>query len=66
MNEMPDSPEKIWLAVGPEGGWSQDEYELAVRKGYEPAHTGRAILRSETAAIGSLAIFANRFIWQSG
>lgn len=43
------------LAVGPEGGLAEDEVARFVSAGFVPVRLGRNILRSETAAIASLA-----------
>lgn len=45
------------LAVGPEGGWSDEEHRAAEQHGFAPASLGRLILRAETAAIAALAIW---------
>jgi 16S rRNA (uracil1498-N3)-methyltransferase len=46
----------ILLAVGPEGGWTEDELQIFHNKGWRSASLGSTILRTETAAIASLAI----------
>ncbi len=43
------------LAIGPEGGWTDAEFEAARRSGYQEASLGRLILRVETAVIAGLA-----------
>jgi 16S rRNA (uracil1498-N3)-methyltransferase len=45
----------IALLVGPEGGFTDLESELARRAGFEPRHMGPRVLRTETAAITALA-----------
>ena len=51
------SPEsQIILAVGPEGGWADEELESFHRAGWTAASLGRMILRAETAAIAATAI----------
>ena len=42
------------LAIGPEGGWTEDEFESARSFGYQEASLGRLILRTETAVIAGL------------
>jgi 16S rRNA (uracil1498-N3)-methyltransferase len=46
----------IVLALGPEGGWADDELELFQEAGWISASLGNTILRAETAAIASLAV----------
>jgi len=47
---------EILLAVGPEGGWTEDELQLFHTAGWIPASLGPTILRAETAAIAATAI----------
>jgi 16S rRNA (uracil1498-N3)-methyltransferase len=46
----------VTLALGPEGGWADDELELFQKAGWISASLGSTILRAETAAIASLAV----------
>jgi 16S rRNA (uracil1498-N3)-methyltransferase len=51
----------IAFAIGPEGGLSTDEVELAVGKGFVPASLGRFVLRTETVAaaiLGAVRVLA--------
>jgi 16S rRNA (uracil1498-N3)-methyltransferase len=43
------------LAIGPEGGWIDEERDAAVEAGFHEASLGRLILRTETAVIAALA-----------
>ena len=43
------------LAIGPEGGWTDAEFEAAHNDGYVEASLGRLILRTETAVVVALA-----------
>jgi 16S rRNA (uracil1498-N3)-methyltransferase len=43
------------LAIGPEGGWTDEERDLAMKAGFHEASLGRLILRTETAVIAALA-----------
>ena len=54
----PADADKILLAVGPEGGWTQDELDLFQREGWLSASLGPTILRAETAAIAAIAIIS--------
>jgi 16S rRNA (uracil1498-N3)-methyltransferase len=46
----------ILLAIGPEGGWTEDELQLFGNEGWISASLGTTILRAETAAIAASAI----------
>jgi len=48
--------EEVELLIGPEGGFSDQEYELACHRGYQPASLGPRILRTETAPLAALAL----------
>jgi 16S rRNA (uracil1498-N3)-methyltransferase len=44
------------LAIGPEGGWTEEELQLFNKGGWVSATLGRTILRAETAAVAATAI----------
>jgi 16S rRNA (uracil1498-N3)-methyltransferase len=46
---------QVVLAIGPEGGWTDEERDLAGKAGFYEASLGRLILRTETAVIAALA-----------
>jgi 16S rRNA (uracil1498-N3)-methyltransferase len=46
----------VILAIGPEGGWTEDELQLFQESGWTSASLGPTILRVETAAIAATAI----------
>jgi 16S rRNA (uracil1498-N3)-methyltransferase len=48
------------LAVGPEGGFTEEEVALATLAGWRPVNLGPRILRVETAALFMAALSANR------
>ncbi len=52
----PARDEEMLLAIGPEGGWTQDELELLGRNGWASVTLGETILRAETAAIAATAL----------
>jgi 16S rRNA (uracil1498-N3)-methyltransferase len=43
------------LAIGPEGGWTDEELSAARTAGFQEASLGQLILRTETAVIAALA-----------
>ncbi len=47
------------IVVGSEGGFSQEEYQLAIDGGYKTVYLGKRILRAETASIALTAIIMN-------
>src|ERR1700722_17240654 len=49
----------ILLAVGPEGGWADDELHLFQNTGWISASLGPTILRAETAAIAAVAVIVS-------
>lgn len=51
----------VLLAIGPEGGFSKTEVELANAQGFHSVHMGRRILRAETAALAALTVV--QFLW---
>ena len=46
----------LTLAIGPEGGWTQEELDLFQKSGWLFASLGPTVLRVETATIAALAI----------
>lgn len=50
---VPTSP--VALAIGPEGGWTDQEFTVARAAGFREASLGKLILRTETAVIATLA-----------
>jgi 16S rRNA (uracil1498-N3)-methyltransferase len=50
------SPTPVALAFGPERGWSAAERDILRKEGFQLAHLGTRVLRTETAVIAALAI----------
>ena len=55
-----DAP-AVLIVIGPEGGISSVEAELALARGFHSVHLGRRILRAETAAVTALSLV--QFLW---
>ncbi|MFO7956639.1 MAG: RsmE family RNA methyltransferase [Candidatus Brocadiia bacterium] len=63
LEEQPEAPEGVILAVGPAGGFTRRERELAVNEGFVPASLGPTTLRVETAAI---CLLTGVMLWLDG
>ena len=50
------------MIIGPEGGLSANEAELAQQAGFHPVSLGRTILRTETAALAVLSMIQYEFL----
>lgn len=51
----------VTLLSGPEGGFSEQERDMAIEAGFIPVRLGQRILRTETAALAALA--AVQMLW---
>lgn len=60
LGELP-RPESITALIGPEGGFSDSELQLAERKGWQRLGLGPRVLRTETAPVALLAALQARF-----
>lgn len=52
---------RAMLAIGPEGGWLDDELALFQAQGFRPLSLGPRILRSDTACVSLLAVLARAY-----
>lgn len=50
------TPVTAALAIGPEGGWTDEEFASARAGGFREASLGQLILRTETAVIAALSV----------
>lgn len=50
---------RLWLAVGPEGGWSDADLTTLASAGGTPARLRTPVLRTEHAAAACCAVFAH-------
>lgn len=51
----------LTLLIGPEGGFSAEETELAAAAGFAATRFGPRVLRTETAAVAAIAMLQSRF-----
>jgi 16S rRNA (uracil1498-N3)-methyltransferase len=56
LRALPEGCREAALAVGPEGGWTEDELQRFAAAGWQAASLGPTILRAETAALAALAV----------
>jgi 16S rRNA (uracil1498-N3)-methyltransferase len=55
------APRSVLVAIGPEGGWSEQEVQRARHAGFAVVRFGPRILRADTAGIAVLAVLQNRW-----
>jgi 16S rRNA (uracil1498-N3)-methyltransferase len=53
--------DRLWLATGPEGGFSGEEVGRATGAGWIPVSLGPRVLRAETAGLVALALVMHRW-----
>ena len=59
--EVLDPTRPVALAVGPEGGFAEEELRTLVERGFTPVTLGPRILRAETAACALVALVTAAF-----
>ena len=52
----PNGPERLVMAIGPEGGWNAFELALLESRGFHPVGMGYRTLRTDTAAVALIAL----------
>ncbi len=53
LNKSPLNCNEVWVAIGPEGGWTPQEEKAAIENGWLGVSLGKNILRTSTASIGA-------------
>jgi 16S rRNA (uracil1498-N3)-methyltransferase len=51
--------QKIGVMIGPEGGFSEEEHQQAINRGWKSVTLGKRVLRMETAALVACALIVN-------
>jgi 16S rRNA (uracil1498-N3)-methyltransferase len=57
-NQKQITNSQIIIAIGPEGGWTDTELQLATETGYQPVSLGKRILRAITAPTVALSLIS--------
>ncbi len=53
LEERPNKVKQVWVVIGPEGGWNENEEALAFDSGFVGISMGDTILRTSTAAVSA-------------
>lgn len=61
VGSLPEPKHGIVLLIGPEGGFSDMEYDKAAYSGFESVSLGPRVLRTETAAVAAIAVLQANF-----
>ena len=56
--------ESAAVFIGPEGDFTREEVEAAIRSGVIPVILGNEVLRSETAAVAVLSVLSYELRWK--
>jgi len=63
LREIPaERADSAALLIGPEGGWTDAERQLARAAAWQPVSLGPLVLRAETAACAALAVVLNAWL----
>lgn len=57
---LPSTPEQVWCAIGPEGGFTEAEVDAFRDAGFALASLGNRVLRVDTAVAAALSIVTDR------
>jgi 16S rRNA (uracil1498-N3)-methyltransferase len=61
LDDVPPPVTQATVLIGPEGGLSESEEQLARAAGFTPVRLGPRVLRTETAAIAALTLLQRKF-----
>jgi 16S rRNA (uracil1498-N3)-methyltransferase len=63
LREIPaERADSVALLIGPEGGWTDAERQLARAAAWQPVSLGPLVLRAETAACAALAVIVSAWL----
>ncbi len=55
LQAQPRPQGRVFIVIGPEGGFTEDEANIALQAGFAPVLLGPRVLRTETAALAGIA-----------
>ena len=55
LESLEQPSQNVYIAIGPEGGWSPDELTSAQAAGWRRIGIGKYVLRTETAALVAMS-----------
>jgi 16S rRNA (uracil1498-N3)-methyltransferase len=61
LDDIPSPVTDVTVLIGPEGGLTESEEDLARTAGFAPVRLGPRVLRTETAALAALTLLQRRF-----
>ncbi len=61
LRDITPAPQQLRLMIGPEGGWTPAEEQVALEAGVQTITLGKRVLRTETASLAALA--AMQVLW---
>ncbi len=57
--DLDEAKDELWVAIGPEGGWTDNELDVAKRKNFIYVEFGESILRTSTAAVSACQLLCS-------
>lgn len=60
LDRLTEAPEQVWCAIGPEGGFTDEELEAFRGAGFAAVTLGELVLRVETAVPAAIALLRDR------
>lgn len=61
LSNIPTKLTRVSVAIGPEGGFSDNDIEILLKNGFTPFSLGKRIVRTETAPVVVLSLL--QFLW---
>ncbi len=59
LSNLPERLDQVWVLIGPEGGWTNEEIDLSNKEGCSEVKFGEHILRTSTASIAASQLMSS-------